>query len=546
MPIFALVILALIGLALGLPEFGTAVLSVTGLAAGLVLFWQAPKFRIGAAGVLLTALSVTAGAQGLPNWLSQSLYFLGCGLWGWNLVKLEPTARPWRTGAMLLALVAISLLLGIPLAGEEFWRDPLGPLAVLVSLGLVALSTPRLEAALFGTAPEGRVFWGLGLVLVWIGTTLNTILAADRPILVNMILILAYAFLALGGVAETRKIRTGIWSFVLGIGSLELGWVAGIISLSGPQSDLWVAWVWLGALLIFVLALGLVAAYQYQIKRAEVQLKGCLQLIDELTELSRTGPVNLEGSLNELFEKLVEFFPDLVGVRLFSDTPITMGKESRYPYPLLQDGALIGHLYLSGDYQDKHELETLTPLLVRRLHLLVSQLSWRSAALTDPLTGLLNRRGFEVHFLELSIRAKAESKPVAIVLLDLDHFKQINDKYGHPVGDQVLMEVARLIARTLREDDLAVRWGGEEFLLVLYNSTVNTAQLVAQRLRSELAEAPVGPLQLPITFSAGIAGGEIPGRGDLERAIWQADQALLDAKVQGRDQIVIAPPPTVH
>ncbi len=160
----------------------------------------------------------------------------------------------------------------------------------------------------------------------------------------------------------------------------------------------------------------------------------------------------------------------------------------------------------------------------------------------DPLTGLLNRRGF-ARMLQMEIeRAKRFRGLLSLALIDLDDFKQANDTYGHPCGDQVLVSLADLIKSKVRKINVSARLGGEEFAVLLPGSAPAQARAMLNRLQRFLADTSVECSQhsLHMTFSAGVAcceGGEISSEALLE----QADQALYRAKRQGKDQVVCAP-----
>ena len=156
------------------------------------------------------------------------------------------------------------------------------------------------------------------------------------------------------------------------------------------------------------------------------------------------------------------------------------------------------------------------------------------AALTDPLTGVSNRR----HIMELAAAAFAESQrehlPMCLVVVDLDHFKRINDTHGHPVGDQVLVHFCAQCREHLRPVDALGRLGGEEFLLILRDVTTAVAVSVLDRLREQVSEA--GPVHC--TFSGGIAQ-PFPGE-TLDQLLRRADVALYAAKAGGRDRCVVS------
>lgn len=167
------------------------------------------------------------------------------------------------------------------------------------------------------------------------------------------------------------------------------------------------------------------------------------------------------------------------------------------------------------------------------------------AAVTDPLTGLYNRR-FALPFLQqLSEGEASGARPFAVMLADLDHFKRINDCHGHLAGDRVLVHVATLLRRNLRETDMIARIGGEEFLIVLPDTDRDEARASADRLCRTIRLNPM-PLQrgggsVPVTVSIGVTLGR-PGRGapSAETLIDQADRALYSAKARGRDTVRLA------
>jgi two-component system cell cycle response regulator len=162
-------------------------------------------------------------------------------------------------------------------------------------------------------------------------------------------------------------------------------------------------------------------------------------------------------------------------------------------------------------------------------------------AITDGLTGLFNRRYMETHLAGLVEQAAARSKPIAVLILDIDYFKSINDGHGHDAGDDVLREFSLRIRKCIRNIDLACRYGGEEFVVVMPETDLAVAAMVAERLRRRIAGEPFaiqqGAANLEVTISIGIAalgGGEDNAAAILKRA----DQALYRAKRDGRNRVV--------
>jgi diguanylate cyclase (GGDEF)-like protein len=161
-------------------------------------------------------------------------------------------------------------------------------------------------------------------------------------------------------------------------------------------------------------------------------------------------------------------------------------------------------------------------------------------AITDALTGIYNRRGlFQVGDFEL-IRARRTSRPFSILMFDIDHFKRVNDQYGHPVGDQILRGLAERCRLNSRSIDVACRYGGEEFIIFLPDTTAEVAQAVAERLRRVVMEAsfPTDAGPLGITISIGAA--QALERDVLKTLIERADHALYAAKRTGRNRVVLS------
>src|ERR1700722_4614739 len=162
-------------------------------------------------------------------------------------------------------------------------------------------------------------------------------------------------------------------------------------------------------------------------------------------------------------------------------------------------------------------------------------------AITDALTGLFNRRYMENHLSTLIEQAGARGKPLSALMLDIDYFKSINDTYGHDAGDDVLRDLALRVRRSIRGIDLACRTGGEEFVIVMPETDMAVAAMVAERLRRRGAAEPFaidqGQRMIPVTLSIGIAAlrGEADNAASLLK---RADQALYRAKRDGRNRVV--------
>ncbi|WP_353308551.1 diguanylate cyclase [Shimia sp. NS0008-38b] len=182
-----------------------------------------------------------------------------------------------------------------------------------------------------------------------------------------------------------------------------------------------------------------------------------------------------------------------------------------------------------------------------------------TAAVTDPLTGLFNRRYAIPHLSKMAQRANSQRGDFAVMLADLDHFKGVNDQYGHAAGDIVLSEIARRMRRCLSQADLIARMGGEEFLVVVQTSDAHSAAQVAQRLCDAVGSEPVyirgRDIQIPVTISIGVAMGsdmlEAKGiaanshcatsqDGLASALLDRADKALYGAKAEGRNTVTLS------
>jgi diguanylate cyclase (GGDEF)-like protein len=178
-------------------------------------------------------------------------------------------------------------------------------------------------------------------------------------------------------------------------------------------------------------------------------------------------------------------------------------------------------------------LATLLQRSFRHAHLL-------NEARADSKTGLLNAATWEREAEAEVARAVRTSSPLAVALLDLDRFKRINDSHGHLVGDEVLREIARVMSALLREYDLAGRFGGEEFVMLLPQTRATDALRIAERVRAHIAQLPIrtsGGELVPVTASIGVAALDAGSSRELTELLAAADAALYRAKASGRDQV---------
>jgi len=167
-------------------------------------------------------------------------------------------------------------------------------------------------------------------------------------------------------------------------------------------------------------------------------------------------------------------------------------------------------------------------------------------ATQDPLTRLLNRRGLDDALQVSRAQAARRSLPTSAIMVDIDHFKQVNDSFGHEIGDQVLRQVADIITRLCRSSDVIARTGGEEFLLVLPETDLDSARILAERIREAIGERPllVDSQRIGITVSLGVSS--VVGDLNLDELSLEADRAMYLAKRGGRNRVASVEHRPIH
>src|SRR5215213_11940562 len=228
------------------------------------------------------------------------------------------------------------------------------------------------------------------------------------------------------------------------------------------------------------------------------------------------------------------FFTD--GTMFLLRTPINSLLHDR------QTDSLLSSAWLSVLSLEAFLMTIATAFILLAMSKERTELRHKTAAMIDPLTGLLNRRAFLQDAESLMQQQIARDRPIAVLLIDLDHFKSINDRFGHAAGDKVLQIFAKSAQANLRQNDLLGRLGGEEFTVVLADASIDNAFLVADRLRNAfaVAAAVIDDQALHATASIGVAVIVDPSQ-DLAKLITLADQALYMAKARGRNRVEVAP-----
>jgi diguanylate cyclase (GGDEF)-like protein len=231
------------------------------------------------------------------------------------------------------------------------------------------------------------------------------------------------------------------------------------------------------------------------------------------------------------------------------------GLQSVALVPLLRNKRLIGSLNLGSTDPQRFTsalgtdfVEHMASIIAICLENVISNEMLKYIGLTDPLTGIYNRRYIDRRLVEEIARAQRQNYRISFMFIDVDHFKQVNDKVGHQAGDDVLREVAARIKMELRVSDALARFGGEEFVVLLINAELAAAAMVADRIRAGVADKPfdlAGGQCLNVSVSIGVAVLDDYARdhaieGVAQQLVASADAALYQAKEAGRNRVVTA------
>ena len=223
----------------------------------------------------------------------------------------------------------------------------------------------------------------------------------------------------------------------------------------------------------------------------------------------------------------------------------------RIETPLYRVGQVLGVLVVSLPARREHDrridalIASLSGQLGQFLHQHADLERIRSLANHDALTGLLNHMSFQDIFEREFERHRRNERNLSLLFIDVDHFKRINDRYGHQIGDQVLREVARSLSASLRKSDYVFRYGGDEFVVLMTETDAQRATMLGHRIRGAVKRGvwATSPTGSPVSISIGIAESSALSPIGRDELLFRADGALYQAKNNGRDRIHVAMPP---
>ncbi|GEM_PF-2673157 len=552
----------------GLP--GSGIILVMAILGGIIAAFSAGGiYRLGSLGLGFILAGVLVDVFLNLDQLGELIVLAGYGPWAYLASQIKPRRWTWSigiTGLIFTIATVMFVVLGVNEYGHlSVWAliFPFGSLLVLLIL------LPSLERSLTGHGYQGRLLLALAFVLNWLAAGLGLVdaLLLKQSMFPQFMVIytLSNLLMGVGVLAEARYWHLGIWPFILAIGGLQLSWLAGVLSLHGlnvgqeAQSTFFVLWVLAGTAVGFLCTIVLVRALDQRSLQTEGRLQRWLKLLDNISRISIQEP-NPAQTLQKMFDQLKDFDDRIVGLRIvdrgnrcIGDVPdLSMQNDAsqevhRMPLmslPLRDQEGPVGTLFIRRDESDgPRSWEVLLPLLGARLRFLVHQHDLISKAMTDQLTGLYNRHGFHQLLPGFLSRAQHAGMKICVLIIDVDHFKRINDAYGHRAGDEVLRRLAEILIRCFRDEDLKVRWGGEEFMVLLFGADLRSASLAGERLRRMVENERIDLVGWSITVSIGIAGGKVPLQiKTIYTWQWRADRCLYQAKEQGRNRICCEDP----
>lgn len=499
-----------------------------------------------------------------PIYLHTLLMFCGDLLWIIGLAQLPGRQKPawdgWLlVGSVLIVSTAYQLLFVIE-EGQARWDALIFGMLFMV---MFACATPAWQALLSGRAPQGRLLVFMGLLLLWMNNFAYWIadiygLYPEDPIVLSFAV--GFVLINTGWIGETTTVPVGgSRTMIIGAAAITMVSYASIWTFRQAKGMTLASWLILDGYTVMMALLVLLQNHVARIRLAEARFRKYTTLLDDILQLdARQHILHLDDILDNLLQRLQDIFPELTGFRITDTTGhmpdhlagrstehvLSWPDETRDEARQSEDVRL--DIYcVNEDHIASEGLKTLAPLLSRRLHQLLVHFHQQLAARTDPLTGLLNRRGAQVMIPDLTLRCMRDHIPLGVAMIDIDHFKSVNDTFGHHVGDQVILAMAQVIMSQTRHVDCAVRWGGEEFLVLLHGCDLSASQQTIQRILDNFKSKAYEGINdgRTVTGSAGISGGRVPRHfQEIESWIQIADALLYEAKRAGRDRIVSKSP----
>jgi len=485
---------------------------------------------------VLWALRRAGGIEAASQWTDFTFYG-GAVLWAAALLLLHGrrfTKTLWLTMLPPFALLLLLLIQESPRVLQLQFP--------VLDAAMVLIAIPALQSATRGKASEGRMLLVLAFFLKAVCSAVFIWLygAADVQGALALLWVLSFCLMALAAQVELAEESAEIFSTGTAMLALNvaIAALAVVFYTNGVLADLMALGIFvLLAYCQLVAVLLILVAFRQRRMVAEADLRtwgavleGIHRYAGDMSDPPRALP--------RLLQELRLRFPQLSGIELHQEAGFSAGTQAAYRYPIVAAGTEIGRLHFAQPPVHINLLDAVAPLLADRLHAALEQTLWLEKALTDPLTGILNRRGLELRSAELVAEASARELPVTVVMLDLDHFKRVNDYHGHEVGDRALKATAEVLSSHMRTGDLVARWGGEEFVVVLLNSDIGGATDVIKRVKAELRDKRMPPIAWSMTLSAGVAGGVVPlDASTITAWVSESDLALKRAKESGRDRI---------
>ena len=200
---------------------------------------------------------------------------------------------------------------------------------------------------------------------------------------------------------------------------------------------------------------------------------------------------------------------------------------------MYEEGRFIGYIGTTRDISEKKEYEYQLSKYIQELKIINAELE--KTATTDILTGTYNRRKFEDDLDFIISKKEKHEIHFSLVFFDIDHFKTVNDLFGHKIGDLVLQRISKLVLENIRATDRLFRWGGEEFIIILHNSDLQNARNVAEKIRNIIKNEDFG-IEKKITISLGVS--EYIANENADQIIGRIDKILYQAKTQGRNRVL--------